>query len=100
MSNDEGAATDAWKIMQAESVPNVYILEGGINQWISIFGATDASILPIEGSVPDDQLRYTFGAALGDRYEACSPAPYEWNLDYTPKIELKLQRSPSGGGCG
>lgn len=100
MSNDEAAATEAWKIMQAESVPNVYILEGGINQWISIFGETDTSITPIKGPVPDDQLRYSFGAALGDRYEACSPAPYEWNLEYTPKIQLQLQRSPSGGGCG
>jgi rhodanese-related sulfurtransferase len=27
-SNDEGAATEAWKILVAESVPNVYILGG------------------------------------------------------------------------
>ena len=28
MGNDEAAATDVWKVMVAESVPNVYILEG------------------------------------------------------------------------
>ena len=26
MSNDEAAATEAWKLLSAESVPNVYIL--------------------------------------------------------------------------
>ena len=33
LSNDESAATEAWKMLVAESVPNVYILEGGINNW-------------------------------------------------------------------
>lgn len=37
MSNDEAATTQAWKMMVAESVPNAYILEGGINHWLSIF---------------------------------------------------------------
>ena len=37
MSNDETAATEAWKIMVAESVPNVYILSGGINGWLDTF---------------------------------------------------------------
>ena len=38
MSNDEHAATEAWKTLVAASVPNVYILEGGINNWIATFG--------------------------------------------------------------
>src|SRR5512145_1084601 len=38
MSNDEIAATDAWKQLVASSIPNVYILEGGINNWIAFFG--------------------------------------------------------------
>ncbi|MFC2028690.1 YeeE/YedE thiosulfate transporter family protein [Chloroflexota bacterium] len=100
MSNDETAATEAWKLMQAGSVLNAYILEGGINYWIATFGATETGILPIQASIPDDMLRYSFAAALGDRYEACAPSPHEWELEYQPKIELKLQRSPSGGGCG
>ena len=44
MSNDEKAATEAWKILMAESVPNVYILEGGINNWIAIFGEEEQNI--------------------------------------------------------
>jgi rhodanese-related sulfurtransferase len=100
MSNDETAATDAWKVLQAESVPNVYILEGGLNNWISIFAADEAGITPIKTPVGDDQLRYSFDAALGDRYAASDPAPYEWTLDYTPKIQLQRMRGVSGGGCG
>src|SRR6266542_85821 len=35
MGNDETAATEAWKRLVASSVKNVYILEGGINNWIA-----------------------------------------------------------------
>ena len=41
MSNDETAATKAWKTLMAESVANVYILEGGINNWIKTFASED-----------------------------------------------------------
>jgi len=100
MSNDEVAASEAWKVLQAESVPNVYILEGGINNWISIFGKDEAGITLIPAAVADDQLRYSFAAALGDRYAASAPAPYEWKLEYTPRIQLQRLRNLSGGGCG
>ena len=38
MSNDETRATEAWKVLKAESLPNVYILEGGVNNWIRTWG--------------------------------------------------------------
>ena len=41
MSNEETGATNAWKMLVAESVPNVYLLEGGINNWIATFGDDD-----------------------------------------------------------
>jgi hypothetical protein len=31
MSNDEQDATEVWKMLTAQAVPNVYILSGGIN---------------------------------------------------------------------
>ena len=100
MSNDETAAAEAWKVLVAESVANVYILEGGVNNWISVFGKGEVGIRPTPTPAADDQLRYTFPAALGDRYEAADPAPHEWKIEYTPKIQLQRQRAPSGGGCG
>ncbi|RME91141.1 MAG: sulfurtransferase [Anaerolineae bacterium] len=99
MSNDETAATQAWKVLQAESVPNVYILEGGVNRWIATFAAEEEGIQPASQS-GEDQLAYTFQAALGDRWEASDPFPHDWELEYQPKIKLERKKGPSSGGCG
>jgi rhodanese-related sulfurtransferase len=100
MSNDEAAATEAWKTLAAESVSNVYILEDGVNNWIKTFAAEDPAITPTPEAPGNDRLAYTFSAALGDRYEASRPNPHDWELEYIPKIKLERKRSPSGGGCG
>lgn len=99
-SNDEAAATAAWKTLSAESIPNVYILEGGINQWIATFGQGDDVIVQMASPSGDDTLCWTFPAALGDRFEAADPDPHAWQLDFTPKIQLQIKRDKSGGGCG
>ena len=100
MSNDETLATQAWKTLTAESIPNVYILEGGINNWITVFGETDPEIKPVSGSA-DEQLKFLFPAALGDRYECSDPSPIEnEKIKFTPKIQLQIKRDKSGGGCG
>lgn len=110
--NDEAAATEAWKLLSAESVPNTYILEGGINNWIATFGAEDEVIRPLELETEvstaqsdeqawqPDTLRYAFPAALGDRYASAAPVPHEWQIEFIPKVKLQIQRDKSGGGCG
>lgn len=100
MSNDESAATDAWKFLVAEAVPNVYILEGGINNWLQTF---TSDLLPeklaaAQGSV--ERLNYRFDAALGSRHPAAEPEPHAFELQFTPKVQLELKRAPGGGGCG
>jgi rhodanese-related sulfurtransferase/uncharacterized membrane protein (DUF485 family) len=101
MSNDETAAIQAWKILVASSVPNVYILEGGVNNWIAFFGKDDEPALVANPSTGEDQLRYVFPAALGARYESCSPSPIEYeSLSFEARIKLQLKRDKSGGGCG
>jgi rhodanese-related sulfurtransferase len=99
MSNEETAATDAWKQLVASSIPNVYILAGGINNWITFFGEKEGfQSLPAIG---DDQLGYIFPAALGSNYESCDPDPIEYeDLEFEAKIKLELKRDKSGGGCG
>jgi rhodanese-related sulfurtransferase len=100
MSNDETAATEAWKLLVAESVPNVYILEGGVNNWIDTF--TTESFGPDYVAVDgrDDQLRYAFTAALGSAHAAAEPDPHLFEIPFTPKIQLQLKRAPGSGGCG
>jgi rhodanese-related sulfurtransferase len=99
MSNDESAATEAWKYLVAESVPNVYILEGGINNWIAMFGDDDLTKTFNRGA-GDDQLCYIFDSALGARNPAAEPDAHSLELEYTPKVELELKRAPTSGGCG
>jgi hypothetical protein len=100
VSNDEGLSTEAWKTLVAESIPNVYILDGGINNWITVFGETDPEIEKAENA-GEGQLQFTFPAALGDRYECADPSPIEFeNIEFTPVIQLQLKRDKSGGGCG
>ncbi|MFN8598065.1 MAG: YeeE/YedE thiosulfate transporter family protein [Anaerolineae bacterium] len=101
MSNDEEAATTAWKTLVANSVTNVYILDGGVNNWIAFFGKDDPEIQPVTNNVGVDQLRYTFPSVLGSRYKSCYPDPQEnESLKYDAKIKLELKRDKSGGGCG
>jgi rhodanese-related sulfurtransferase len=99
MSNDETAATEAWKQLSAAAVPNVYLLEGGINNWIAFFGKEDG-LQPL-AATGADQLGYIFPAALGSTYESCDPNPEEYEkLEFEAKIKLQLKRDKSGGGCG
>jgi rhodanese-related sulfurtransferase len=100
MSNDEAAATEAWKILVAEAVPNVYILEGGINHWLDTFAGEEFKAAYQLGSVPPGALSYRFDAALGSRYPAAEPDPRAFFLEYTEKVQLEMKRGPSGGGCG
>jgi hypothetical protein len=77
----------------------VYILEGGVNNWIAFFGTQEG--FPPASSLRHDQLGYIFPAALGSRYESCDPDPIEYEaLEFEAKIKLELKRDKSGGGCG
>lgn len=99
MSNDEALATEAWRTLVAESVPNVYILEGGINNWLDTFGdsSVNAAVFNASG---DETLRHAFTAAVGSAHPAANPDPHAVHVEYVPKVEMKLKQGPSGGGCG
>lgn len=100
ISNDESAAVQAWKLLVASGVPNVYVLEGGINRWIAFFGKEDSLLQPV-ASAADDELGYVFKAALGSRYPSCAPDPIEnEHLEFDPRIVLQLKRDKSGAAVG
>jgi len=100
MSNGETDATEAWKMLVAESVPNVYILEGGVNGWIETFASEEFRADHPQVQVVSDRLAYTFPAALGSRYPVALPDLHAYELEYTPKVELKAKSGPTSGGCG
>jgi len=100
MSNDESRATEAWKILRAESVQNIYILEGGINAWLKTYAADSFAAEDQIADRQDEQLAFRFNAATGARHQASEPAPNFLDLKYEPKVILQLKRAPTSGGCG
>lgn len=101
MSNDETAATEVWKTLVAESIPNVYILEGGINNWLANFTDDAFKQKYTLANASNDHLRYSFTAALGSQYAASSPNPdLVKDMTFSKKVVLEGAKGGSGGGCG
>ena len=100
MSNDESGATEAWKRLKAESLPNVYILQGGINNWIRTFSDEDFLQERLLSNRDNDRPAYRFDAAIGSRHPAAEPNPVAWEFEFEPKVKLELKRAAEGGGCG
>jgi hypothetical protein len=101
MSNDEQDATEVWKMMTAQAVPNVYILSGGINNWLDTFATPYEEGFCGDIKTADvEELHYEFEAALGSNCPAAYPDHDKYELEYEKKIKLDLKRAPVGGGCG
>ncbi|MCJ7716250.1 MAG: YeeE/YedE family protein [Anaerolineales bacterium] len=101
MSNDEQDATEVWKTMTAQAVPNVYILSGGINNWLDTFSTPYEEVVCGEiKTARVEELHYEFDAALGSNCPAAYPDHDKYELEYEKKIQLDLKRAPVGGGCG
>jgi len=102
VSNDEILATEAWKRLMALAKPNVYILEGGLNHWLNIYGVVDdesGSHATASLSSPDGTLRHPFKLALGSRHAAARPDEHiAAQREYTPKVKL-LKKVARAGGC-
>ena len=111
VSDDEGKATEAWKMLEAYKVPNAYILGGGLNDWIKVFGEEDLAegkIMEAKANGNVEALHYYFEAALGSRYRAADMYADPENEEvlekikdqFVPKIKVKGPTGPAGGGCG
>jgi len=101
MSNDKTTATEVWKTLTAQAVPNVYIRSGGINNWLDTFATTyEEDYCGKITDAGDEELRYEFNAALGSNCPAAYPDHEQYEIEYEKKIKLDLKRAPGGGGCG
>ena len=105
VSNGEAASTEAYKLLRGEGILNLYILEGGINQWLEVFAGSDAGIEKaavekLDSSAGED-LCFRFSYAVGDNY------PFARLLNMKSKAEtmtferkIKIERKSSlKGGC-
>lgn len=68
VSNGEADATTAWKVLRAENVPNIYILERGMNHWLEVFQLPPCVAKPLENAstLGDEELHYAFNRSVGD----------------------------------
>lgn len=103
VSNDEILSTEAWKRLMVLGAPNAYILEGGLNHWLNIYGHAEdeehgdekANLVDADGT-----LRHPFRLALGSRHPAARPDVHHApKREYTPKVKL-LKKMTKSGGCG
>ena len=102
VSNDEVQGTAAWKLLVAEGVLNVYVLEGGMNGWLDQFagdGACGGCRRKPGNDIPGS-LRYAFDVALGHNRPIADPDLFrDLDLPYTRKVTLEVKQTLSGG-CG
>lgn len=100
MSNNEETATEAWKMLVAQQLHNVYILEGGINYWLDVFDSEEGHEAKWVMQ-PGEDMSHFFNAALGASHPAANPDPeLIEELQFVPKVKLELKKGPTGGGCG
>ena len=110
MSNDEKRASRAWRMLQAQGISNSYILAGGINLWLEVYGASSETpprrvdvVTAGPGVRADEPMNYTFSAAIGDRIDIAWPDPTNMRLPdrpYTPKARVVDSIAAEGTGCG
>ncbi len=104
VSNDEERAVAAWKTLVINNIQNLYILDGGVNFWLDIYGreyGLEDDIQSVSPRPGDDTFRYTFKAALGDRHPGGDPDPHHFpERTFTKKVEQIGKVRKKAGGCG
>jgi rhodanese-related sulfurtransferase len=110
MSNDEIAATEAWHVLMDEGVTNVYILDGGLNNWIAVFAADAFKEAYAIADHQDDEPGYLFDtsmAAMAGQRLVADPNLADFDLTYETRIKIgsgaepsEEEAAPASGGCG
>ncbi len=108
-SNDEEQAEEAWKRLNVLKFRNTYVLEGGMNLWLSLCKPEHADpdrrpahVARVDAAqLDDDRLRYTFPAALGALYPEARPkAGCFSDRTFETKVEVLSPVAVPTGGCG
>lgn len=108
MSNNETAATTAFKMLRAEGIINIYILEGGVNNWLKYFPAEPETATPLEAPSPgipggDESLRFIFRQAVGSMTKNANPGPEAFlsgrSISFEKKVKIQRKKIMAGS-CG
>lgn len=127
VSNGEKKALSAWKILKAQGVVNLYIIEGGINRWLELYPLPRCVATKVKRPGDSEHLAYRFNYAVGSRVRAAYPqleigkwpqvclsskgsayaeagqtadhAQTKKSYPYTKKVKIQKKRVIKGG-CG
>lgn len=117
-SNDEARAEAAWRMLSARRVPNLYVLAGGLNQWVAIYArheprpataaasvaaAAATNLIPTDTTqcLSGEPFAWSLPAALGDRHPASLPDPaHVPPRTFEPKVKRVTTAPRPSGGCG
>jgi rhodanese-related sulfurtransferase len=111
MSNDETAATEVWRALIAADIPHVFILDGGMNNWMDIFARDITKETFGVEDRGDDEAAFVFddsNAAVASKRVATNPTlndfvdiPYERIVNLGSGAEASAEEdAPASGGCG
>jgi rhodanese-related sulfurtransferase len=120
VSNSDELSAGAWKLLKAQGVLNLYVIDGGINRWLDVFtpAACIAEKRSLAIAASGEVSSYRFLLAVGDRipqahpdYAGKDPLPScaivtatarhsEPDASgYVKKVKLQ-KKSTTKGGCG
>jgi rhodanese-related sulfurtransferase len=98
ISDSESETQKAWKSLTANKVANVYMLEGGINNWQNYFShheSHERSSTPLKSDFQGNLRK-----AMGDQHLASNPDFHHYkDVSFQPKVKLQTTKAKSGG-CG
>jgi hypothetical protein len=126
VSNGETTALAGWKVLQAQGVANVYVIDGGIDRWLELYSPPACVARRLDTGRNPDAFAYRFAYATGSMLPSAQPElpiampslpcasetaagmpgpgrgtpPAAWpDYPYDKKVKLQL-RTVVRGGCG
>lgn len=100
MSNGEADAVKAYKLLKGQGVLNLYILGGGINNWLTYFPLDTGIAERVDRDAPGEVLHYVFNRAVGEAMGASNPGTeHGHKLEFEKKVKIQKKKIIAGG-CG
>jgi hypothetical protein len=72
VGNGEATALEAWKALTGVGVPNLYVVEGGLNRWLELYPVPEC-VARRTPAAEGDALAFRFAYATGEREPAAWP---------------------------
>jgi rhodanese-related sulfurtransferase len=95
VSNGEGAALAAWRRLKAQGVPNLYVVEGGVNRWLELYPPPTCVADPAS-SAAGDALAWRFAYATGESLPSARPELAVSSAFRVPCEEEVSRAEPAG----